>query len=99
MTNVKTNILKVKLSEEYSDRLVSGGANPKRSAPTYYFANFFRKLHDKEENLTEGGVQTFMPIRPQVLWGPQLKTSNCPMSFYDLFHHNDKLTLFYTCTV
>ena len=32
-----------------------GGANPKGGAPTYYLANFSRKLHKNEEILGRGG--------------------------------------------
>ena len=31
-----------------------GGAKPKGGTPTYYFAKNFRKLHENEENCTEG---------------------------------------------
>ena len=37
-----------------------GGANPKGGAPTYYLANFSRKLHENEEILGQGG----RPSRP-----------------------------------
>ena len=33
-----------------------GGANRKGGAPTYYLANFSRKLHENEEILGGGGV-------------------------------------------
>ena len=32
-----------------------GGANPRGGAPTYYLANFSRKLHENEEILGRGG--------------------------------------------
>ena len=32
-----------------------GGANPKGGAPTYYLANFSRKLHENEEILGQSG--------------------------------------------
>ena len=32
-----------------------GGANPKGGAPTYYLANFSRKLHENEEILGQRG--------------------------------------------
>ena len=32
-----------------------GGANPKGGPPTYYLANFFRKLHENEEILGQRG--------------------------------------------
>ena len=32
-----------------------GGANPKGGVPTYYLANFSRKLHENEETLGQGG--------------------------------------------
>ena len=38
-----------------------GGANPQRGAPTYYLANFSRKLHENEEILGRGGAR---PSRP-----------------------------------
>ena len=34
-----------------------GGANPKGGAPTYYLANFSRKLHENEEILGRGGAR------------------------------------------
>ena len=37
----------------------NGGAKTKARAPTYYLAKFRRKLHENEENLTEGrGTRT-----------------------------------------
>ena len=33
-----------------------GGANPKVGVPTYYLANFSRKLHENEEILGQKGV-------------------------------------------
>ena len=40
-----------------------GGANPKGGVPTYYLANFSRKLHENEEILGQrgGGAR---PSRP-----------------------------------
>ena len=38
-----------------------GGAKPKGGAPTYYLANFSRKLHENEEILGRGGAR---PSRP-----------------------------------
>ena len=32
-----------------------GGANPKGGSPTYYLANFCRKLHENEEILGQRG--------------------------------------------
>ena len=34
-----------------------GGANPKGGAPTYYLANFSRKLHENEEIWGQGGAR------------------------------------------
>ena len=34
-----------------------GGTNPKGGAPTYYFANFSRKLHENEEILGQRGAR------------------------------------------
>ena len=38
-----------------------GSANPKGGVPTYYLANFSRKLHENEEILGRGGAR---PSRP-----------------------------------
>ena len=39
-----------------------GGANPKGGRPTYYLANFSRKLHENEEIL--GQRRGAHPLRP-----------------------------------
>ena len=38
-----------------------GGTNPKGGAPTYYLANFSRKLHENEEILGRGGRASLVP--------------------------------------
>ena len=41
-----------------------GGANPKGGAPTYYLANFSRKLHENEEILGQRGARVpHAPLR------------------------------------
>ena len=41
-----------------------GGANPKGGAPTYYLANFSRKLHENEEILDQRGARVpCVPLR------------------------------------
>ena len=47
-----------------------GGANPKGGAPTYYLANFARKLHEKEEIWGQrGGVRPSRPpLDPPLHW-------------------------------
>ena len=39
------------------------GTNPRGWAPTYYLANFFRKLHGNEEISGRGGCTSFAPPR------------------------------------
>ena len=45
-----------------------GGVNPKGGAPTYYLANFSRKLHENEEILGKGGPH--VPRAPPPLDAP-----------------------------
>ena len=38
-----------------------GGTNPEMGAPTYFFGDFFRKLHEIEKNWTQKGCMSLAP--------------------------------------
>ena len=46
-----------------------GALTPKEGAPTYYLANFSRKLHENEEILGRGGARDARPpLDPPLIW-------------------------------
>ena len=55
------------------------GANPKGGAPTYYLANFSRKLHENEEILGQRGGRA--SLAPPLRSATGLVWSFCPIIF------------------
>ena len=53
-----------------------GGANPKGGAPTYYLANYSRKLHENEEILGQRGAASLaLPLDPPLIYLLDFKLS------------------------